>query len=326
MDIFNALDDAIEKELQNFSLSALKENTKQLQGKYRNQMPLGSSLMQSKEEKLAYIGYRMKATAGAIFHLLKRFQKELKEFHFDSLLDLGAGPGTSVFAVLQAFDHIKKVTLVEKDKELIQIGKNLFSHALVDSNLEIDWKNGDITLSSQYQKADLLLFSYSFGELKEQDYIPTLKASFDHASKYLLIIEPGTPIGYQRIMKIRNILIDLGMTTLAPCPHDNPCPLNSPDWCHFSTRISRSSAQRLLKEGTLNFEDEKFSFILMSKSPRDNSVKRVLAEPDVLKEKVTLKLCTEIGVEYLQIPRRDKDLYKIGKKLKNGDNLLIENN
>ena len=322
MDDLNDLNHAIESELQNVSFNVLKENTKQLQAKYRSPTPNAISLMQSKEEKLAYIGYRMKATAGAIYHLMKGFEKEIPGFQVESLLDLGAGPGTSLWAL----PHLKKLTLIEKDKELIEMGKKLYSHSQNEKFSEINWVQGDFTNPSHYIKADMLLFSYSFGELNEERYISTLQASFDHADKYILILEPGTPAGYQRIMKARQYLIGLGMTTMAPCPHDSPCPMIAPDWCHFSTRISRSSIQRILKEGSMSYEDEKFSYILMSKTNLKRQVFRVLAEPEVLKEKITLKLCTPGGIEYRSILKRDKNSFKTVKKLKNGDNFIIENN
>jgi ribosomal protein RSM22 (predicted rRNA methylase) len=80
-----------------------------------------------------------------------------------------------------------------------------------------------------------------------------------------------------------------------------------------------------MKQGSLNFEDEKYSYIVMGKKSYPLAVERVLTKPDVLKEKITLKLCTESGVKYQEVPKRDHERYKKAKKTKWGDNFNIEN-
>jgi ribosomal protein RSM22 (predicted rRNA methylase) len=184
---------------------------------------------------------------------------------------------------------------------------------------EVLWTHGDFVISNHYTEADLILFSYSFGEIDERNDDVVLENCFRHAKKFIVLIEPGTPRGYKRILKARKKLIELGAYTLAPCPHDHMCPLSGDDWCHFSTRIERTALQRVLKQGSLGYEDEKYSYIIMGKKPKMQLTKRVLTEPMVLKEKVTLKLCTEEGLIYQDIPRKEADIYKKAKKIKNGD-------
>jgi ribosomal protein RSM22 (predicted rRNA methylase) len=325
MDHFFNLNQAIEEELSQLSMKKLSQSAKELQVKYREKRGLLHEYMQTKEEKLAYVGYRMKATLGAIYDVLRRLDSEIDGFKVESVLDLGAGPGTSLWAIPQVFPEIKQCTLVEKDDDLIQIGIRLSARCELLFDSQVTWSNGNFLESIDFPAADLVLLSYSFGEVDENFDDVLVKRCFDAANKYVVIIEPGTPKGYQRILKVRKKFIELGATTLAPCPHDQGCPLNQGDWCHFSTRIERTSIQRLLKEGSLNFEDEKYAFIVMSKHKSPHLTQRVLTKPVVLKEKVTLKLCTEDGIKYQDIPRRDSGSYKIAKKIKWGDNFNIEN-
>ena len=83
----------------------------------------------------------------------------------------------------------------------------------------------------------------------------------------LLIVEPGTPAGYRRIIALREQLIASGAHVAAPCPHDGKCPLTAPDWCHFTQRLPRSRAHRQIKGAELPFEDEKFIYVALTRAP-----------------------------------------------------------
>ena len=72
----------------------------------------------------------------------------------------------------------------------------------------------------------------------------------------LLVVEPGTPAGYARIIALRDHLIALGAHVAAPCPHDGQCPLQPPDWCHFSQRLQRTRAHMQVKGAELPFEEQ----------------------------------------------------------------------
>ena len=81
-----------------------------------------------------------------------------------------------------------------------------------------------------------------------------------------MIVEPGTPDGYARIIEARDRLIAAGLTVAAPCPHSEACPIEpGTDWCHFSARVSRSSLHRQVKGGSLPYEDEKFSYVVATR-------------------------------------------------------------
>ena len=97
----------------------------------------------------------------------------------------------------------------------------------------------------------------------------------------LVIVEPGTPAGYRRIIAMREQLIALGADVAAPCPHRKGCPLAPPDWCHFSQRLPRSQAHKQIKGAELAFEDEKFAYVAMSRVPAARRLARVLAQPVV---------------------------------------------
>ena len=140
----------------------------------------------------------------------------------------------------------------------------------------------------------------------------------------LLVVEPGTPAGYARIIALREQLIALGAHVAAPCPHEKDCPLASPDWCHFSQRLSRSQAHKQIKGAELPFEDERFSYVALSRAPPARRPARVLAQPVTGKAEISAKLCTSNGLAMAKVPRRDKTAYARARRWRWGDAVMEE--
>jgi ribosomal protein RSM22 (predicted rRNA methylase) len=131
----------------------------------------------------------------------------------------------------------------------------------------------------------------------------------------LLIVEPGTPAGYGRIIALRRQLIAAGANVAAPCPHDDDCPLLTPDWCHFTQRLPRSRAHKQLKSAELPYEDEKFSYVALTRAAVATRPARVIAQPVVTKVAVTARLCTDQGILNASAARRQKAAYQRFKKI-----------
>jgi ribosomal protein RSM22 (predicted rRNA methylase) len=127
----------------------------------------------------------------------------------------------------------------------------------------------------------------------------------------LVIIEPGTSAGWQRILDARRQLIAHGAHVIAPCPHASACPLQPPDWCHFAQRVARSRLHRQAKTAELSWEDEKFSYIAVSRTPISSAAARIIARPRKAGGHVTLKLCRADGsVGQKLFSRRDGAPFK----------------
>jgi ribosomal protein RSM22 (predicted rRNA methylase) len=167
--------------------------------------------------------------------------------------------------------------------------------------------------------ADLVIASYVIGEMDAAEQRALAELMWSKARDTLLLIEPGTPAGYARIIALREQLIALGAHVAAPCPHDGKCPLSAPDWCHFAQRLPRSQAHRQIKGADVPFEDEKFSYVALTREPVTPRPSRVLAEPILNKVEISAKLCTPDGVTMVRVPRRDKDAYARARRWRWGD-------
>ena len=135
----------------------------------------------------------------------------------------------------------------------------------------------------------------------------------------LLIVEPGTPAGYARIIALRAQLVASGAHVAAPCPHNDTCPLSAPDWCHFTQRLPRSQAHKQIKAAELPYEDEKFAYVALTRASVTAHPDRVLRQPDVTKVAVSARLCTPQGLVMAEVPRRAKAEYARARRWRWGD-------
>lgn len=277
-----------------------------------------SKAIRTDEDALAYALARMPATYAAVAACLTAMIATRPDFAPASLLDVGAGPGTATWAATQAFSTLRAFTLLDSNTSLYNLAIDL---ARSGSRLSaIDYQQGDaLKLLVNAPSADLVVASYLVGELGEAERTKLADAMWSKTSDTLLILEPGTPAGYARMIELRTRLIAQGAHVIAPCPHDNACPLTAPDWCHFSQRLARSRAHKHLKGAELPYEDEKFSYVALSRKPVDRRPARVLAQPKISKVAVTMKLCTAAGVDIVNVPHRNKASYSRARKLNWGN-------
>ncbi|MFI4957210.1 MAG: small ribosomal subunit Rsm22 family protein [Gammaproteobacteria bacterium] len=293
----------IETLLSGLTPTKLREAAETLSQRYR----MGESPYLTEDAHyLAYLAMRFPATFEAISRVLEAIAPD----EVETFLDLGAGPGTGFLAAQQHFTHIKEATLLETDPAFIKLGKEIIDAPTVT------WKRA--TLPCILPPHDLVLMSYSLGEMDEPEKV--LKAAWMATNKFLVIIEPGTPAGYQQIMTIRDTLLSQGAFMVAPCPHALTCPMQGGDWCHFPVRVGRNWLHRFLKSGTLSFEDEKFSYLIMAKTEQALPQARIVGPVNFKKGQVILPLCTTEGqIETTIVTQRTKDLYKQCRKKVWGD-------
>jgi ribosomal protein RSM22 (predicted rRNA methylase) len=318
MRIPEILQQAIEEEIERIGFRDIVEAREDLTDRYRQGLSKKQNFMMTEAHRYAYLATRLPATYAAIHFVLEEIRGLIPDTPVKSLLDLGAGPGTGIWAACELFPEIEKITLIEKDPNLIVLGKRLGAYSENKAITHADWQTGDLERLKDLPEHDLILLSYSIGELGESTIIPLLDTCWKSTTQVLVIIEPGTPVGFERIRTIRRHVISLGSHMVAPCPHAVACPMPQGDWCHFSQRLERSSFHRRLKGGTLGHEDEKFSYVAVSKTPCVLPQTRVLRHPLKKSGHVCLTLCTSGGIKQEVISKRNPDAYKIARKLEWG--------
>lgn len=325
MDIPHQLKQAIADELSGCGKKELGSAREELTLRYRSKeerehlAAKEKAFMSSEGHRKAYIAARMPATYAAVRRALQETRLRMPRTEIKSLLDLGSGPGTAMWAALDIFPQIEKVTLLEKDKELIAIGKRLASYGEHPAMKEAVWVEENLTGSSCFEKHDLVIASYVMGEIPQKDCLNVVQVAWEASVESLTIIEPGTPSGFALIKDLRHHLINAGGNIVAPCPHALACPMAGGDWCHFSERVERTSQHRQAKGGSLGYEDEKFSYIAAAKNPCAMAKSRILRHPQKHSGHMSFFLCTRDGLKTQTLSRKDGELYKKARKLDWGD-------
>lgn len=239
----------------------------------------------------------------------------MPETPFHTLLDLGSGPGTVMWAAAESFQELEQVTLIERDHNLIEIGKRLAAYSDDPRIVSAGWVKADLQRDMEYEPHDAVFISYSLGELDEKTARRLIQRAWQAAKQVVAVVEPGTPKGYSNVLAVRRELIELGANVVAPCPHALTCPMSmTKDWCHFAQRLERSSLHRRAKFGSKSYEDEKYSYFVGAKPGVDLPDARIVRHPYKQKGHVSLELCTADGLKKIIVSKKDKEAYKRARK------------
>ena len=325
MELPNYLKNASEKLIEGMNINAMSQSARELSRRYMEESGQGKSLLNRDEEAAVYSLMRMPATFSAVSFALEKVC-EMSDFVPRSLLDAGAGTGGATFAANEFF-ALDSITCLEREPAMDNIGKKLFSFGEDKAIREARYIRADLVEeatkandNSKKYVSDLVISSYVLNEMSMEDRMKVVKWLWDNAEKMLVIIEPGTPVGFANIRRIRDFLMEQGAYVCAPCPHMENCPVTGDDWCHFTVRVQRGKIHKMLKNADVPYEDEKFSYIAFSREPlKMDKCGRIMRHPITLKGRVELSICTSDGIYTKTVTKKDNEAYKCAKKVDCGD-------
>ncbi|MFD5632332.1 small ribosomal subunit Rsm22 family protein [Streptomyces sp. NPDC127072] len=297
---------------------AASQAVERLIANYRGQTPTHTPILRDRSDVVAYAAYRMPATFEAVRAALDAFADTVPQWSPASHVDVGGGTGAATWAVNATWEGARPVTVLDWAEPALVLGREI---AAANPELKsAEWHRSRIGAALSVESTDLVTVSYVLGELTAADRAFVVDAAAS-AARAVVIIEPGTPDGYARVIEARDRLIGAGFRIAAPCPHSAGCPIvPGEDWCHFSARVSRSSLHRQVKGGSLPYEDEKFSYVAATRFPSDPAPSRVVRRPQIRKGQVLLDLCeTEPSLRRETVTKRHGLLYRAARDADWGD-------
>ena len=314
-----ALRQAVDGLLDGVSFAELRRSSERLSAAYRDGRPGGALRMTTRHDRLAYVAARLPSTFEATRAVFGELRHRAPGLRVGSLLELGAGPAPGLWAAGPYFPELSRATHVEIDAAMAELGGRLLEAGRFGAGVESTWCVHDVERTRELGEHDLVLAGYVLGELSESARDAFVDAAWSVTEAALVIVEPGTPAGAARVQRARARLVERGADVAAPCPHAGACPLAADDWCHFAARVNRSSLQRRLKRGSLGYEDEKFSYVAVTRGNADPCAARVLRRPRREPRRVALRLCTADGLREELVTRREGERYRAARKTGWGD-------
>ncbi|MEU2544674.1 small ribosomal subunit Rsm22 family protein [Streptomyces roseolus] len=296
--------------------SQAAKSVERLIAHYRGTTPTDAPVLRDRADVVAYAAYRMPATFEAARGALAALRDAAPEWEPGTHTDIGGGTGAASWAVADAWDgRPPRTTVLDWAEPALALGRELAGGVL-----DAEWRRERIGTALRLDETDLVTVSYVLKELTEGDRAALVAEAARAATGAVVIVEPGTPDGYERIIAARSVLIDAGFTVAAPCPHSGACPIEpGTDWCHFSARVSRSSLHRQVKGGSLPYEDEKYAYVAAVRFPVTPAPARVIRRPQTRKGLVLLDLCAPGGLERATVTKRHGPLYKQARDAEWGD-------
>ncbi len=236
---------ALDDKLQGLSRNDAAERAALISQTYRGGG--GSGAIRSETDALAYALARMPATYAAVTASLNALREITPDFAPESLLDVGAGPGTATWAAAEVFSSLRSFALLDANAALRALALDLGQRQHPPARHDVPARRSPRRAGRCRARRPCR------GKLhdrrnQQRRTNSARRLMWAKTRDTLLIVEPGTPAGYARIIALRAQLIASGAHVAAPCPHDGQCPLEAPDWCHFTSacraraRTSRSRA------------------------------------------------------------------------------------
>jgi ribosomal protein RSM22 (predicted rRNA methylase) len=300
---------AVDRVLSDIAPDDLSATATTISQRYREERRDGKSHVANNREALAYLAVRLPATYAAVRASFAAVAEARPDFAPRTGLDIGAGPGTAVWAAAECWPTLADAQIVEASPIFRAFGEQLGGEL---QQLRTTWRTSDVVVDEiDGEPRDLVTLTYVLNELASEDRTRLLERLWRSTADMLVIVEPGTPAGWQRILAARRQLIESGGHIVAPCPHQRDCPIQPPDWCHFARRVARSRLHKQVKGVDVPWEDEKFIYIAVSRRAATAAGARVIARPRKASGRVTLKLCRPDGSAGAQLfSRRDGERFK----------------
>lgn len=311
---------ALNAELRGVAVRDVTAAVEGLSRRYRAKGTRADRGVRDKRDVLAYLAYRLPATYAAVAAALAAVREARPDWQPSALLDAGTGPGTAAWAATEIWPSLRRLVLLDRSPAMLAAGNRLAQHGLREALRDAEWHQCDLFDGEPLPHCDLVVAAYTLNELREGSRPEVVQRLWDAVTGTLVLIEPGTPDGFRMLQGSRLALVERGARTLAPCPHDRPCPLLGGErWCHFSARVERSRLHRQAKRAELGYEDERFAYVALTRAATRPVQARVVSHPHLGHGRIELELCSDDGVRRVVVGRHETELYHRVRRLRWGD-------
>jgi len=289
-------------------LQQLQSAYSQLEREYREKSTVAA--IEDPATALSYVAVRMSPIYSVLHPIFSELRNDLPGARQpSSVLDIGSGPGTALFAACSVWEGLTRIVAVERQAIFISVARALVQQFRETEELalpcdHLSWECSSAHSRAGLERADLTVASYMLGELSDTDVMSSIDKIWACTSRILVIVEPGTVPGFTRLAEVRRHLIRQGAYILAPCGGNWEC---QAQWCHFSTRVTRTRVHQSIKEATLGYEDEHYSYLVASRDVLPFVGARIVGRIRSNKFQAVVPVCSEGGALFdVVFPKRSQ--------------------
>lgn len=307
--------------------------------------PLAKNYFNDPVLRSGYLLYYLPVNYLKVMRVLSEFNPEELVSGRVRILDLGAGPGTSMFGIMSFYatlirdGHIKDAwldfTLIDQNFNALRDAKAL--HDLYRDQLaadapgfqsvcsvkNYDMKRGGLKRFLRGYRYHLIILSNVINELGSETQqrlllAQLLREQVEPNKGKVIVIDPASQKTSRRLQALRDFVIHEGLGHVhAPCLHAGDCPLNQAnlrDWCHFYFDWERPNfIERVDKLVGIKKQRLQCSYLVLGPTPRSfkkilsaaEHTWRVISNPLNSKGKKELVLCGPPGRYHVM--RLDRD-------------------
>ena len=142
----------------------LARTTSELSLRYRKDPSDRRTLIRNAADVRAYAAFRMPATFAAAYMVLEAVRTALPQWAPQTLLDVGAGPGTVMWAAAAVGWSFDSITLLEREAAMIDLGRRLAQKG-EESIRAARWIKTDLSRDGHVSGHDLVTAAYVLGSL-----------------------------------------------------------------------------------------------------------------------------------------------------------------
>lgn len=273
---------------------------------------------------LGYAAMILPASYAQLHGAMAATAARIPDWEPQTMLDLGSGPGTALWAATARWSTLKSLTAWERESAFVELGRRLARGSTSAVLRGTQWLRVDLRKppKADSQRYDLVVIGHVLNELSLETQREVVAAAWERTEGVLLIVEPGTSAVFPLVRAARDQLLAADAHTIAPCAHDAPCPLTD-DWCHFPQRLKRPDFQRRARGAPSEWEDSKFAYAAMARFPVAHPIwGRIIREATSNKAYADVKVSARDGIVTNRAFKRDREAYRHVRRLEWGDALL----
>src|SRR6266545_2556390 len=260
----------------------------------------GAPLATGEMQALGYAALILPATYAQLRGALAATAARIPGWAPATMLDLGSGPGTALWPPRHSGHRCARWWPRSAKWE------------------HLDLRALEHMSARTSEQFDVVVLGHVLNELDAESQRQILAAAWQRTAGLLLIVEPGTSAAFEVVRAARDQLLGLGARTIAPCAHDQTCPLQN-DWCHFPQRLKRPEFQRRAREARSEWEESKFAYAALARFSTGAPIwGRVIREPSSNKAYAEATISTAAGVARYRGLKRHRDAFRLVKQLEWG--------